>query len=255
MQTIEAKINGKVKASWDVPSRPEEVKYRQRIMFIHAYNELTDNPGKSGLEMLKAYTKVIRAFFDMEIEEVLKMPVAVHSDFEKQMTGLFLYILGVMRRYVPRLRTKAGEDYYFTYKGEQWILPWALNASEVEMTYGQAIELLEIERKAEADRQGRTDHDNIQYSSDLYKLSMMVKKPGEELPTSEVAISRMLKGRAEHFMEIDMVTMMDCLFFLTPGWNKSTKGRISNGFGILQLQSPKIPKTWKAMINDAAQGN
>lgn len=250
MKTLEGKINGKVVFEWDIPSRPEEVTYRQLVMFETAYqNFLNEKEKAKGPALLKAYTKVVAAFFDVGVEEVYKMPVNLYNDWEKEMTGLFLYLWEIMMSYKPALRTKDGQAHVFQYKGETWEIPWAVNVKEVDITYGQAIELLEIERKAQADKETRQDHDNIRYSSDLFKIACLAKQPGEELPESDVELQDLMKQRAEHFVDIDMVTMKDLLFFSTRGSRWLLRRRSFSGYGILQslLSAKKV--TLRAMIS------
>jgi hypothetical protein len=184
----------------------------------------------------------------------MTMPVNYFDQFEKQMTGLFLYIFALLSTYVPKIRKGTG-DHVFEFKGEEWIVPYALKASDTELTFGQSIELMEIERKANADAKVRKDIDNITYSSNLMQLAVMVHKKGEELPSDEVALKKLVNERIHHFADVDMVTMEDCIFFLTNGSEMFPLIKIFNGFGTRQRQQRKVLKMLKDTISEGMQVN
>lgn len=225
-------------------------------MFFHAYNQFVHEEDLEGPELLKAYCNVISSFFDIDIEEVKKMPMSMYDGFEKNMTGLFIYIYGIMNTYVPKLRTGKGEDHVFTHKGEKWLIPWAINAKSADLTFGQGIELLEIERKATIEKENRKDAiDSIQYTQDLSKLAIMAKRPGEELPSGEMAVSRLVEERIQLFADIDMPTMMDALFFSNHGWNKLIQKSPSNGYSTHPHKVRQIKRQLRRTIRGAMRDN
>lgn len=255
MKKIVARIGNKIIGEWPIPGVVNEISYRQRIMFLYAYEKFMQRGQLDPIEELKAYCAVIASFFDIEIKEVMNMPMNMYDGFQKEMTGLFLYLFRLMNSYKERIRTKKGEDHHFIYKGEEWLIPWAINADDVDVTFGQGIELLEIQRKAIADAENRTDLDSIEYSADLRMIAILAKKPGEQLPTGEVAINRLMEQRAIYFKEIDMVTAMDIVFFSKNGFAKLMKKKASNGFGTLLHQLRQIKQKLKRTISDAMRDN
>lgn len=255
MKQLRAKIHGKVVSTWPIPEKVEEITYRQKIMFAFAYDQFLER--KDDLappDLMREYANVIRAFFDVDTAEVMKMPVNLMDDFEKSMTGLFLYLFGLIHTYVPKLR-KGDQDFEFEYKGEKWIIPYALKAKDAEITFAQAIELLEIERKANADAKARVDLDNIVFSANLRKFVCLVKKENEVLPTDEVALRNLIEERIHHFMQVDMVTMEDALFFLTHGKRTFSGIRNYSGSGILPNDPRRIVKRLRDTIRGAMQAN
>lgn len=247
MKILNAKINGKIVAKWPVPERSDEIKYRQMIMYADAYETFL----KVKEPTIKDYMAVMAAFFDMSVEEIRKLPMSMFDDFEKNMTGLFLYIFKLIVEYEPKIRTNEEGDHLFTYKGEEWALPYALIAKEPELTFGQGIDLMDIRRKAEVEAENRPDDvSSIIYSAGLNTLATVARKAGEELPEDPIALRELVAKRVQHFADIDMVTMQDCIFFSTRGKAVSLKTKISPGFSIRRALTTALNKRPRHTVSE-----
>lgn len=250
MKEVKVRIENKVVDVWQIPENPEEITYTQRMKFLFAYSDFVDKKKpKNKPEVVKAYIDVLSAFFECNNEDIMHLPFGLYDDFEKSMTGLFLYIFGIISTYEPK-KLPEGEDFEFEFDGDTWVLPCAVNASERDVTFAQAIELLEIERKAGIEVSNRPeDVKDIVYSSDMLKLAVLLKKKGEELPSGEMELTQLMWKRAARFEKLDMCKGLDIVFFLSRGLKRSQKKNLYSGFGIHRHRITQISTRLNRMIN------
>lgn len=227
MRKLNATIDGKHVASWMIPESAEEIEYRQLIMYGSAYEKFLQVKNKQ----LKDYLPVMSAFFDTDTEAIRSLPMRFFPGFEKQATGLFLYITELMVAYEPKIRKGVDGDAVIEYDGDTWLIPSALHANEADITFGQAIDLMDIQRKAKIEAENRPDDvDDITYTSGLSTLAVLLKKQGEELPEDDIQLKTLINKRIHRFAKMDMVTALDCIFFLRRGKSVSLKTAISPGY-------------------------
>lgn len=239
MRTLNAKIDGKIIASWQVPESAEEITYRQMIMFSSAYEIFLEVKEPT----LRDYLPVMSAFFDMDVEAVRNLPMNLFNDFEKSMTGLFVYIFQLIAGYRPKIRKAENGDHLFKYLNKSWRIPHAVHVEDIDLTFGQGIDLLDIQRKAKIESTNRpNDIDSLTYTTGLNTLAVLVSADGEELPEDDIRLRDLIQKRVKLFADIDMVTALDCIFFLTRGKSASLRTGLSPGFSTRQALTTVLSK-------------
>lgn len=195
-------------------------------------SNLLDDEGqlKSGV-MMDHITKLSEGKSDLdEVEDVL--------------LSLVLKVNHVIQSYEPELKTE--DNYIFSYKGEDWELPKVavLAANHVtypKVTVKELVECLEIQRLSAESKE--TDGSNT-LTEYLNIFAILCRKVGEPIDVDN--FSDIVEARLHHFIDLDMATVKDVVFFCQVTLKNYAASQIQDSFSMLQRNLQEVAQSKKA---------
>lgn len=191
------------------------------------------------------------------------LPFALKEDWDRDLIDEHYRIqlndeLSILRIYAHLVTTINGyqvesipESFTFKHKGKDFeINKTRVAAAMLNKTTGEMIETLEYQRRASIlmeDR--RRDFGNIDFELGLTELAILVRQPGEELPSDKPTRDRFIEQRRNIFKTVTLDTIIEMRFFFLKSLVESETIRTTAIFGrVHRMQArhtTKVSTFWK----------
>lgn len=184
-------------------------------------SQLLDETGQLRADILSVHAKAM-------LDQTTDMSQVENLDeVEDTLLTLSLALNQVVIGYKPELPSEV--SYKFVYKGETWVLPKAnvLDFNMIEypkFTVYEIVESMEIQRwgdKIRSEEKTKAEKMGTKVNSDtigstilteyLTTFAILCRKEGEEIDIDN--FDSVIKRRVHHFIDLDMKTVRDLLFF------------------------------------------
>jgi hypothetical protein len=231
MLQLKITVGGKEKAI-DFPEFPHEVSLSAFIDYEKAFSKLTEwrkeNEGQNFASFkyrsgeMKHIIACIVAFIGQDISQTPfgKFKFSSKDGMDDQVEADLLTVFNLAAVCMSHYKeTEYIGDYWFTYKGEKYYLPFCyLNEMTKQPRYddmptAQAVEALEAWRLFETVQ--ATDIDGGYWFKTILNIVACMARTKEEpvFPTGQSEIDRYLSERIQHFKDIDMQAALDVYNF------------------------------------------
>jgi hypothetical protein len=126
----------------------------------------------------------------------------------------------------------------------------------LSMTTGEVFECLEYQRRNKERReQHPTEVGNLEFSLGLSEFAILVRQPGEKLPSNKSQRRRFIERRREFFADLQLDKVLDVRFFFLRSLlrfgtipSTSISGRVRHTVrSVKNLKGKKIWKMWQGM--------
>lgn len=241
--------------------------------FLDWYNELAAEDTLIQNRSLYVYRlcKILSEYFDVDLNDLIHYDISKMLDSEGQvkvelmadhaqrmaqgisdmeevedvLLTMSLHLNHTVNGYEPDFRTE--DDHKFEYKGETWVLPKANILAQNHIHYPkftvkEIVECMEIQRWAEkvrkdAEKEVKKEVDpNILGSSLLTEylsiFAILCRKEGEDIDLDN--FDELVEARIHHFIDLDMKTVRDLLFFSEVTLRDYVQNLIQDTFSTLQ---------------------
>ena len=208
-------------------------------------SELLDEEGQLRVDIMSDHAgKMGEAISDMdEVEDVL-LTVA-------------LTLNHVVNGYEPKLRTD--QDHKFTYKGESWVLPKVnvLAGAYVhypKFTVKEIVECMEIQRLSAKQRSKDQSPDNggsALLTEYLSMFAILCRKEGEDIDLD--VFDELVEARLHHFIDLDMRTVRDLVFFSEVTLTSYVQNLIQDSFSTLQNERQETQPKAKRLVKQRGE--
>lgn len=199
---------------FDIPFSSSDVTFSNFLDFRAADQRYLTSDGDSVFErMIECIGTVASGDWDM-------LPVYLEGDesIQKNYTIEIGIELSIVRVY-SHLRTimsedddndKISNDTKILYKGDEYIVHTYFNSS---MTAGEFIETLELERTVGPSIQKGDPDGILEFQLGLRQMAILLRKPGEKLPSRKGDRDKWIKDRAKYLEELPLSVVVQVRHF------------------------------------------
>jgi hypothetical protein len=190
-------------------------------------------------------------------DKLIRTSFRVRLGVDLSLMRVYAHIINVIEGY----RTQAGGEktFEFKHKGKTFHLNGdraVRTMMNLSMTTGEVFECLEYQRRNKERReQHPTEVGNLEFSLGLSEFAILVRQPGEKLPSNKSQRRRFIERRREFFADLPLDKVLDVRFFFLRSLlrfgtiqNTSISGRVRHTVrSVKRVNGKKIWKMWRGM--------
>jgi len=163
---------------------------------------------RGNLDILPAYVK------GDETAKLIENGYYLKIGDEVSVMRIYAHLVTMIQAYMP---DKIPHTFRLRWGGKKFTIqkqPIARVLLGRPMTTGEALEVLEYQRRASASMETTPkDIGNIDFNLGLREIAILLRKQGEELPAERTERIRFINSRMELFKDIPLRTILDLRFF------------------------------------------
>lgn len=164
------------------------------------------------------------------IDEEYFIPVKPGHELTKD--RIYAHIIKLIQEYKP---DRIPRTFEFKHHGKKFRIR-SEEAARVlasdPISTGETIEVLEYQRRAARQMEENPgESGNIEFNLGLTEFSILVKQPGERLPSGRRQRLHFLNQRKELFKDLDMATVLDVRYFFLNALLRYGRTRFTSPFG------------------------
>lgn len=218
-----------------IPLSPEEISFSDFCDFRKLESAYIDANTSEDRKSDKPLLLLMDALSTIVKGDLSKIPVAIDGDdyesfYDKgfilkpgddiTVLRIYFHILTVINKYVP-------EEIPQTFTVKRSVFPWIKDPEYIvrsesaarvlanrPFTTGEMLEVLEYQRLSEHSVRVGGDPANVEFTLGLAEVSILLRKPGEDLPTSRRKLKQFIRERSEIFGNLPLSVILDLRFFL-----------------------------------------
>lgn len=174
---------------------------------------------------------------DVDIEQLLESNYTITIDdltnqVEISLWRLFAHVVNVIKSYVPE---SVPETFKLNFKGNNFLIKKrrvVTNMLQAPYTTGEIIEAREYQRIAEHNvSEVPKESGNIDFNLGLAEMAILVRQPGEELPSSKSKLTKFIDERKKLFRHMPLNHVLDLRFFFIYSLLSYESSQEPNSFG------------------------
>jgi len=145
---------------------------------------------------------------------------------------VYAHLVTLINRYKPE---EIPQNFAFTHKQKDFVINTdsvIRVMSQARLTLGESLEVLEYQRRAAA--RNETDPKgagNIDFNLGLTEFAILIRQPGEKLPSDKSDRRKFIDRRKELFSTLPLDLVLDIRFFLTNSLIIYNQNLRTNSFG------------------------
>lgn len=244
----------------NLPFSVEEISYSAFCDFRQLESEYWDLNKSEQVDSSEAANKLLDALKTLVQGDIDELPFAhKDEDWQTLIDTAYLVSLGdelsIMRVYAHLVNLIAEykpesipETFVWAWMKNKYIIksgPAARILENKPLGTGEAIECMEYQRRAaKAKEANPSNAGNIDFELGLTEMAILLRKPGERLPSNRKKLDQFINSRRRLFSNMPLSEVLNVRFFLLSALIKLHKTKTTNSSGtdlraVIDSKSPK----------------
>lgn len=245
---------------FDVPFTCSEMSFSDFCDFLqceHEYLEAEDFEDKFDalVRSVECFTHCDLDFLPFSFagdDKLIRTSFRLGIGVDLSLMRVYAHIINVIEGY--RTDAEGEKTFEFVHKGKKFHVNGdrvARTMMDLAMTTGEVFECLEYQRRNKERRELHpTEVGNLEFSLGLSEFAILVRQPGEKLPSNKAKRRRFIEKRREFFADLSLDKVLDVRFFFLRSLLRLGTTPNTNIFGrvrhtVRSARNRKGKKIWK----------
>lgn len=249
----------------DLPFSLKDISFSQFCDFRGLERQYWDLTGQDEVDVSKAIDKLVEALScvvkgdldalpfsgDESYEDLIDRSYQVRPESEISIIHVYAHLVVMIQLYKPELINKTFNWNWNNHKFVMNAGPAARVISGRPLTTNESIEVLEYQRRATSiTEENPSETGNIDFNLGLTEMAILLRRPGEKLPTDRRHLTKFIAKRKKIFENINLEEVMNIRFFLLSACVNLLETQTTNSSGtapLVRIEQEKVTLREKGM--------